>query len=57
MMDLSEFLLVSVVALLFGTFLGNLQRDQATLRDCATKGEARMASGVVIDCAVRKENK
>lgn len=57
MMDLFEFLFVGVVALLLGTLIGKLQGDQATLRDCATRGEAKMASGGVIDCAVRKENK
>lgn len=57
MMDLFEFLFVGVVALLLGTLIGKLQGDQATLRDCATKGEAKMASGGIIECTVKKEHK
>ena len=47
--------LIFVVALLIGLGLGNALGDQATLRDCAVKGEARMVSGGNIKCEVKKE--
>ena len=34
-----------------GTWIG----DTKTLRDCATKQEARMAGGGTIECTVKKE--
>lgn len=39
-----------------GIFIGNLAGDQATLKDCAIRGEARMVSGGTIICTVKKEN-
>ncbi len=49
--------LVTALGLLIGVAIGNHQGDQATLRDCATKGEAKMVGGGVIECNVRKELK
>lgn len=43
----------SIVCLNLGNWLG----DQATLRDCATKLEAKMMGGGVIECTVLKESK
>ncbi len=44
--------LIACIALLAGALLGNLEGDRATLRDCATKGRARMAGGGDIECRV-----
>lgn len=46
-----------VIVVVIGINVGNLLGDQATLRDCATKSEARMVSGGTIECTVRKETK
>lgn len=45
--------LLVLVALMFGNFTG----DAATLKDCATKGEAKMLGGGTITCEVKKEPK
>jgi hypothetical protein len=49
-----EDMIIAVVAVLFGMFIGNYMGDQATLRDCATKQEAGMLGGGVVACEVRK---
>lgn len=49
-----------VFALVFGLCLGGIGNwigDQATLRDCATRGEAKMAGGGIIQCTVMMELK
>lgn len=48
-------IIVAVFAVIFGLFIGNYMGDQATLRDCATKQQARMVSGGVVSCEVKKE--
>jgi hypothetical protein len=35
--------------------IGNCLGDMQTLRDCATKSEARMVGGGTIECTVKKE--
>jgi hypothetical protein len=40
---------------IIGLGLGNSIGDQGTLRDCATKNQARMASGGTIECTVKKD--
>ena len=42
---------------LCGVLVGNYEGDQATLRDCATKEEAKMVGGGVLQCTVMKEPK
>ena len=37
-----------------GLGLGNSLGDNATLKACATKSEARMVGGGVIECSVKK---
>lgn len=49
--------LVMALGLFIGAAIGNQQGDQATLRDCATKGEAKMVGGGTIECTVKKEPK
>ena len=41
---------------LVGVLFGNLEGDQATLRDCATKSEAKMVGGGVVKCEVKRED-
>ena len=43
---------LGICLLLFGIIIGNYEGDQATLRDCATKGEAKMVGGGTIRCNV-----
>lgn len=43
-----------VAAGLFGLVLGNLIGDQATIKDCATKGTANMAGGGTVKCEVER---
>jgi hypothetical protein len=38
----------------FCTLYGNYTGDQLTVRDCATKGEAKMMGGGIIQCSVKK---
>ena len=52
-----EVFTVILVSAFFSSIATNCSADQATLRDCATKGEARMAGGGTIECTVRKETK
>lgn len=47
--------LVMALGLFIGAAIGNQQGDQATLRDCATRGEAKMAGGGSIKCEVKRE--
>ena len=42
-------------AAIIGLYIGNLQGDQATLRDCAAKGEAALVGGGTVICSVKKE--
>ena len=44
-----------VVIFILGVLAGNQSGDQATLRDCATKGVAKMAGGGSVKCEVVKE--
>ncbi len=53
-MTFSEFLM-AVSVFLVGALIGNHEGDQATIRDCATKGRAVMAGGGAIRCEVEKE--
>lgn len=50
-MDLFIAISMSIFFLIFGNYLA----DSATLRDCATKGEAKMLSGGTIKCEAKKE--
>jgi hypothetical protein len=43
-----------LIGLVIGIGLGNLNGDQATLHDCATKGKATMKGGGTIICSVNK---
>lgn len=52
-----EDLIAAVIWLLLGLSFGNYAADQATLRDCATKGQAGMLGGGTITCEVKKETK
>ena len=56
MFDYVDFL-AACVCVIVGTFIGNYGGDQATLRDCAIKSEAKMVGGGTIECTVRKESK
>ena len=47
-----KFLLVAILAFATGSLAGNHGGDQATLRDCATKGRAVMVGGGTIKCEV-----
>jgi hypothetical protein len=49
-----EIFITAALFLILGLGVGNLQGDQATLRDCATKGKAEMVGGGVIECNVMK---
>jgi hypothetical protein len=51
---MADYLIVFTLAL--GALgLGNLIGDQATIRDCATKGRANMAGGGTVICEVKKD--
>ncbi len=47
----AEMFLVVVVSL----GIGNCAGDQATIRDCATRGQATMLGGGTIVCTVQRE--
>jgi len=47
--------IVFFVVFCWGMWFGNLAGDQATFRDCAMKGEAKMAGGGVIRCGIKGE--
>lgn len=51
---MSDFLLMMLFAIPC-LFLGSYHSDQATLKDCATKGTAKMLGGGTIKCEVVKE--
>lgn len=55
-MTISETLMACAVFMI-GALLGDHEGDQATIRDCATKGRAVMAGGGAIRCEVEKEQK
>ena len=40
-----------------GILFGNFEGDQATIKDCATKGEAKMLGGARVSCNVIMELK
>lgn len=50
-------LFVLTMVMLVSVMVGNLAGDAGTLKDCATKGEAKMLSGGTITCEVKKEPK
>lgn len=50
-------LMIGAMFLVIGIGLGNALGDQATLRDCAIRGEAKMAGSGTIECTVKKESK
>lgn len=43
-----------VAMFLFGLAIGNLVGDQATIKDCASKGVANMAGGGTVKCEVER---
>lgn len=51
-----KFIIIFVIGVLVGIRMGNLDGDQATLRDCATSGHASMKGGGSIDCKVQVTN-
>jgi len=56
-MDFFEYLIIIVPSVMFGLSVGNALGDQATLRDCAIKSEAKLVGGGTIECTVKKETK
>lgn len=54
MMKLSE-LMYGMTLVMVGLFIGNLMGDQATIKDCAVNGAARMMGGGTVTCTVNKE--
>lgn len=46
--------LMLVCIFLVGMALGNYEGDQLTFKDCAMKGEAKMAGGGVIRCGIKE---
>jgi hypothetical protein len=47
-----------LLAAFFGSILlGNLVGDQATIKDCATKGTAKMLGGGTVSCTVIQEKR
>ena len=50
-----KLLFVALLAFSIGSLFGNHGGDQATLRDCATKGRAAMVGGGTIKCEVLTE--
>jgi hypothetical protein len=48
-------ILISIVLCVCFLMLGNHLADHATLKDCATTGEAKMLGGGTIKCEVKKE--
>ena len=48
--------LETILLLVVGSMLGNCSGDQLTIKDCATKGEAKMLGGGAITCNVIKES-
>ena len=49
--------LPAILIALLSVMVGNLVGDADTLKDCATKGEAKMLGGGTITCEVKKEPK
>ena len=47
--------LIATTIFIIGVLAGNLGGDVATLKDCATRGEAKMLSGGTVTCEVKKE--
>ena len=56
-MKFAIWFLVCMLASLYSTYSGNRLGDQATLKGCATKGEATMVGGGTIKCEVVRETK
>lgn len=50
-----KLLIVAIIAFWVGEQSGNLESDQATLKDCAVKGHANMFGGGSINCEVIRE--
>lgn len=46
---------IAIVCTVIGFMFGASTADHATLKDCATKGIAKMAGGGTIKCEVVKE--
>jgi hypothetical protein len=44
-----------VLMVLVGILIGNVMADQATLKYCATTGQARMMGGGTVLCQVKRE--
>ena len=51
---MSDYIMVIVICI-GCTGLGNLMGDQATIKDCATKGKASMAGGGTVICEVQRQ--
>lgn len=49
-------LLLILLGLVIGVGVGNHNGDQATLRDCATAGKAKLKGGGSISCTVIKDS-
>lgn len=47
--------IIAVVIFSVGIGLGSVIADNETLQDCAVKSHARLTSGAVIECTVRKD--
>lgn len=50
-------IIVLTMVMLASVMVGNLVGDAGTLKDCATKSEAKMLGGGTITCEVKKEPK
>lgn len=46
---------IAIFALFLGCIFGDIQGDNATLKDCAVHGQAHMAGGGTIKCEVLRE--
>lgn len=51
----AQYTVFAVALILIGVYAGNRDGDQSTLRDCATKGVAKMLGGGTITCAVLRD--
>lgn len=48
-------ILAAVILSIFVAFSVSYCTDQSTVNDCATKGQARLASRVTINCSIVQE--
>lgn len=53
MRNVEKFIAFALI-LICGIYIGTYQGDQATLKDCAIRGEARMFGGGHVTCTVQK---